>query len=101
MAATTASSAGLGADCLDRRSRQGRLRVQLDQRFGTRPIRLHQQRQLQLGIAGQGLRDIITDFTHGQDKIDLSAIDANTRVAGNQAFTWRGTGDFTRPRRAS
>ena len=44
--------------------------------------------------AGQGLRDIITDFTHGQDRIDLSAIDANTRVAGNQAFSWHGTGNF-------
>jgi Ca2+-binding RTX toxin-like protein len=46
-------------------------------------------------LQGQGLRDIITDFAHGLDKIDLSAIDANTRVAGNQAFTWRGTANFT------
>ena len=46
-------------------------------------------------LGGQGLRDIITDFTHGVDKIDLSAIDANTLAAGNQAFTWRGTGNFT------
>ena len=45
--------------------------------------------------AGQGLRDIITDFTHGQDRINLSAIDANIRVAGDQAFVWGGTGDFT------
>ena len=44
---------------------------------------------------GQGLRDVITDFTHGQDRIDLSAIDANSKVAGNQAFSWRGTGNFT------
>ena len=46
-------------------------------------------------IAGQGLRDIITDFTRGQDKIDLSTIDVNTNVGGNQAFVWRGTGSFT------
>ena len=46
-------------------------------------------------LSGQGQRDIITDFTHGQDKIDLSAIDSNTKVAGNQAFSWRGTGNFT------
>jgi hypothetical protein len=45
--------------------------------------------------AGQGKRDLITDFTHGQDKIDLSAMDSNIKVAGNQAFAWRGTGNFT------
>lgn len=30
--------------------------------------------------------DVITDFVHGKDKIDLSKIDANTHKAGNQAF---------------
>jgi hypothetical protein len=30
--------------------------------------------------------DIITDFVHGEDRIDLSMIDANVSVAGNQAF---------------
>jgi Ca2+-binding RTX toxin-like protein len=33
-------------------------------------------------------RDVITDFTHLVDKIDLSTIDANTRVAGDQAFVF-------------
>ena len=33
-------------------------------------------------------RDIITDFTRGQDLIDLSGIDANTSVTGNQAFSF-------------
>ncbi len=32
-------------------------------------------------------RDVITDFVRGQDKIDLSTLDANTALAGNQAFT--------------
>ncbi|MGY4178377.1 Ca2+-binding RTX toxin-like protein [Bradyrhizobium sp. USDA 4518] len=32
-------------------------------------------------------RDVINTFAHG-DKIDVSAIDANTNVAGNQAFTF-------------
>jgi Ca2+-binding RTX toxin-like protein len=32
-------------------------------------------------------RDVITDFVRGTDKIDLSAIDANVFVTGNQAFT--------------
>jgi Ca2+-binding RTX toxin-like protein len=33
-----------------------------------------------------GTRDLIADFTRGEDIIDLSAIDANTTVSGNQAF---------------
>lgn len=32
--------------------------------------------------------DTIQDFTSGTDKIDMSTIDANTGVAGDQAFTW-------------
>ncbi|OWJ66260.1 calcium-binding protein [Inquilinus limosus] len=40
--------------------------------------------------------DRITDFRHAQgDRIDLSAIDANTGTAGNQAFTFIGTGLYT------
>jgi Ca2+-binding RTX toxin-like protein len=35
---------------------------------------------------GIGLSDTITDFQKGSDKIDLSGIDANTGVGGNQAF---------------
>ena len=37
------------------------------------------------------LRDVINDFVAGSERIDVSAIDANTGVAGDQAFTWRGT----------
>lgn len=33
-----------------------------------------------------GAPDIITDFSHGADIIDLSAIDANASLIGNQAF---------------
>ncbi|HEY3050040.1 MAG TPA: M10 family metallopeptidase C-terminal domain-containing protein, partial [Polaromonas sp.] len=48
-----------------------------------------------LGDSGVGaLRDIITDFVSGMDKIDFSGIDANTGVAGNQAFAMLGTGAF-------
>lgn len=36
-------------------------------------------------------RDVITDFTPGQDKFDFSAIDANTLLSGNQAFTFLAT----------
>lgn len=31
--------------------------------------------------------DVITDFVRGQDRIDLSVLDANIALAGNQAFT--------------
>ncbi|MDZ8225485.1 MULTISPECIES: hypothetical protein [unclassified Nostoc] len=44
------------------------------------------------------LRDIIKDFVgNGNlpgDRIDLSTIDANSNIAGNQAFTYIGTGAF-------
>ncbi|MEH2025847.1 calcium-binding protein [Nostoc sp.] len=45
----------------------------------------------QVGVA----RDILTDFTSGFDKIDLSAIDAELSVFGNQAFNFIGTAAFT------
>ena len=32
--------------------------------------------------------DLILDFASGADKIDLSGIDANTTLDGDQAFTW-------------
>jgi serralysin len=31
--------------------------------------------------------DVISDFVHGTDKIDLSTLDADTALAGDQAFT--------------
>lgn len=41
-------------------------------------------------------RDRITDFSRSQvDRIDLSAIDANARVAGNQAFKFIGDSSFS------
>jgi Ca2+-binding RTX toxin-like protein len=40
--------------------------------------------------------DVIADFSHGQgDRIDLSAIDADTGAAGNQAFSFIGTAAYT------
>ncbi|MDB5433647.1 MAG: Hemolysin-type calcium-binding repeat-containing protein, partial [Caulobacter sp.] len=40
--------------------------------------------------------DIVTDFSAAQgDFIDLAAIDANTLLAGDQAFSFLGTGAFT------
>jgi VCBS repeat-containing protein len=42
-----------------------------------------------------GNRDRILDFTRGSDRIDLSAIDANTLLAGDQTFSFIGSGAFT------
>ena len=39
--------------------------------------------------------DTIMDFVSGTDKIRLSEIDANTGLAGNQDFTFIGSGAFT------
>jgi len=39
--------------------------------------------------------DRITDFTTGDDLIDISGWDANTGVGGDQAFTFVGTAAFT------
>ncbi|WP_311788773.1 Calx-beta domain-containing protein [Ferirhizobium litorale] len=46
-------------------------------------------------VAASG-RDSIFDFNRGQgDVVDLVAIDANTKVAGNQAFDFIGTAAFS------
>jgi hypothetical protein len=40
--------------------------------------------------------DVISDFNFAEgDRIDLSAVDANTYAAGNQAFTFIGQAAFT------
>ena len=44
---------------------------------------------------GTTLRDVVTDFVHLGDDIDLAGIDANTIIAGNQAFRWVGTSTLT------
>jgi Ca2+-binding RTX toxin-like protein len=40
-----------------------------------------------VGANGLAAGDVITDFKPGDDRIDLSAIDANAGAAGDQAFT--------------
>lgn len=40
-------------------------------------------------------RDHIVDFTRGSDRIDVSAIDANTLIAGDQAFSYIGSAAFS------
>jgi serralysin len=51
-------------------------------------------------VNGASQLDQIVDFTQGEDKIDLSGIDANPMVDGDQAFTFIAdpahyTGDWT------
>ena len=42
-------------------------------------------------------RDTITDFKHSEkDKIDLSTIDANTKLAGDQAFKFINSNSFSK-----
>ena len=43
---------------------------------------------------GQGVRDLINGFENGQDLIDLSGIDANLILAGDQAFEFIGSDRF-------
>jgi len=45
---------------------------------------------------GAGNRDVIQDFTRGQDRIDLSAIDANAGRGGDQAFKFVGGAAFSK-----
>lgn len=50
---------------------------------------------IQESLPGSGNYDVITDFSHSQgDKIDLSAIDADTTQSGDQAFHLGGS-NFT------
>lgn len=44
---------------------------------------------------GSGVRDVIFDCEAGLDLIDLSRMDANTVLNGNQAFSFIATGAFT------
>ena len=49
-----------------------------------------------LGDSSQATMDFLTDFSIAQnDKISLSAIDANTGLTGDQAFNWIGSGAFS------
>lgn len=42
-------------------------------------------------------RDVITDFVRAEgDRVDLSWVDANARLAGDQAFAFIGSASFTR-----
>ena len=44
---------------------------------------------------GGSVRDVVQDFVHGEDVIDLSAIDANGAAAGQGLFSWIGASNFS------
>jgi Ca2+-binding RTX toxin-like protein len=46
------------------------------------------------GISGDA-RDVVMDFTHGEDQLDLAAIDADAHQSGDQAFAFIGTAAFS------
>ncbi|MBD9371757.1 M10 family metallopeptidase C-terminal domain-containing protein [Rhizobium sp. ARZ01] len=46
-------------------------------------------------LSGGGKRDIVTDFVRGEDRLDVSKIDADLKIASDQAFVWRGKGEFS------
>lgn len=46
-------------------------------------------------LSADGKRDIVADFVGCDDLLDVSGIDANIKLAGNQAFTWKGDGSFS------
>ncbi|MDQ0323324.1 hypothetical protein QO002_005530 [Pararhizobium capsulatum DSM 1112] len=46
-------------------------------------------------LSGADKRDIVADFVRGEDRLDLSKIDANIKVVGDQSFVWNGTGNFS------
>ncbi len=48
---------------------------------------------VELGLGAT--RDVITDFIIGQDKIDLSGIDADLIATGDQTFAFTGSATFT------
>ncbi len=50
-----------------------------------------------LAGVGRKIADIIRDFSHADgDHIDLSAVDADLTAAGDQAFSFIGTADFSK-----
>ncbi|HEX8654284.1 MAG TPA: M10 family metallopeptidase C-terminal domain-containing protein, partial [Allosphingosinicella sp.] len=70
----------------------GRGADQLRGNGGADTFRYHATNESPIGLANV---DTILDFVHGVDKIDLSVIDANTVLDGNQAFTFIGSAAFT------
>lgn len=44
---------------------------------------------------GLGHRDVVTDFQHGVDKLDLHSVDAKAGTSGDQAFTFVGGAGFS------
>jgi hypothetical protein len=46
-------------------------------------------------LSGAAKRDVVTDFVKGEDRLDLSKIDASLKLSGDQAFIWNGTANFS------
>ena len=57
-----------------------------DQLVGNEGADVFVFRDVTESLPGQDNRDFINGFMHGEDRIDLSGIDADTTLAGDQAF---------------
>ena len=67
----------------------------LDQLSGGAGADLFQFRSADISGTSELGHDVIQDFAAGQDRIGLDLIDANSTIAGNQAFAFIGSGAFT------
>ena len=91
-------SGGAGKDVLDGGAGADRLIGEqgADRLTGAQGADVFVFRALSDSTAAATGRDTITDFSMAQgDRIDLSAIDARTDLAGNQAFSFIGAAAFT------
>jgi Ca2+-binding RTX toxin-like protein len=93
---------GAGADLLDGRGGNDVLigglgKDQLAGRAGSDTFVFRSVDEIGLGTLGSvNTYDRIIDFTRGSDKIDLSQIDAIAGTSANDAFSFIGSGAFTK-----
>jgi Ca2+-binding RTX toxin-like protein len=87
---------GAGRDFLEGGRDDDRLTGGLDRDFLTGDDGADTFRYLGIGDSGVGKdrRDVITDFGGG-DRVDLSAVDADSTESGRQAFVFIGDGPFS------
>ncbi len=86
-----------GADSLDGGTGADTLvgGVEKDQLTGGGGADVFRYTALSESQAGTLFRDVITDLRNGADVIDLSAVDANPVLSGDQAFAFIGTAGFS------
>ncbi len=66
-----------------------------DRQFGGDGADIFRFRAVSDSPAGAVHRDVIGDFTHGSDHLDLRRVDADANEPGRQSFTYIGSAAFT------